>query len=108
MSQVLTKAADGVKELTEQEQDALIDTFASESAALARTRPETFLKLHRDVELVNLDRLIQSYEDALARARRRGSGRTSSITTPCTPAGVRHANGQFSVECLCRWCRIRR
>jgi hypothetical protein len=41
VSQVLTKAADGVKELTEQEQDALIDTFASESAALARTRPET-------------------------------------------------------------------
>ncbi|MBC2644943.1 DUF4263 domain-containing protein [Rhodococcus wratislaviensis] len=72
VSQVLTKAADGVKELTEQEQDALIDTFASESAALARTRPETFLKLHRDIELVNLDRLIQSYEDALARGKKEG------------------------------------
>lgn len=70
VSHVLTKAADGVKELTEDEQDALIHTFASESAALARTRPETFLKLHRDVELVNLDRLIGAYEEVLNRGKK--------------------------------------
>ncbi|ANQ71281.1 Shedu immune nuclease family protein [Rhodococcus sp. 008] len=76
VSKVLTKAADGVKELTESEQDELIEAFASESAALARTRPEKFLKLHRDVELVNLDRLIQSYEEALTRSTDEGHWQT--------------------------------
>ncbi|MGW6375008.1 Shedu immune nuclease family protein [Rhodococcus sp. NPDC055112] len=72
VSRVLTKAAHGVEELTEQEQDALIGAVASESAALAQTRPEKFLKLHRDVELVNLDRLILSYEDALGKQANEG------------------------------------
>nr|WP_242484828.1 Shedu immune nuclease family protein [Rhodococcus sp. MS16] len=66
VTKILTKAADGVTELTEGEQDELIETFAAESTALARTRPEAFLKLHRDVELVNLDRLIEAYEESLA------------------------------------------
>ncbi|WP_009475939.1 Shedu immune nuclease family protein [Rhodococcus sp. JVH1] len=72
VSQVLTKAAGGVTELTKQEQDALLDTFASESAVLARTRPESFVKLHRDVELVSLDLLIASYEDAMASRKKEG------------------------------------
>lgn len=32
---------------------------------LAKARPEKFLKLHREIELVSLDRLIQAYEIAL-------------------------------------------
>jgi hypothetical protein len=65
VSRMIAKAADGVEELTELEQDALIGTVASESAELAKTRPEKFLKLHREIELVSLDRLIQAFADAL-------------------------------------------
>jgi hypothetical protein len=72
VSQVLTKAAAGAKQLTEQEQNALIGAIASESATLALTRPDAFLKLYHDVELVNLDRLIASYEDALAKKKKEG------------------------------------
>ena len=68
VSLVIAKAAGGVEELTEQEQDALIGTFTAGSAAIAKSRPEKFLKLHREIELVSLDRLIEAYDAALKKS----------------------------------------
>jgi hypothetical protein len=65
LSHVIAKAASGAESLTEAEQDALIGSVSAESAALAQARPEKFLKLHREIELVSLDRLIREFEDAL-------------------------------------------
>ncbi|MEU9874051.1 Shedu immune nuclease family protein [Actinomadura sp. NPDC048021] len=65
VSRVIAKAADGVEELNDQERDALIATLTSESAGLAKARPEKFQKLHREIELVSLDHLIASYEESL-------------------------------------------
>jgi hypothetical protein len=65
ISRVIAKAADGVEELNDLERDALIATLTSESAGLAKARPEKFQKLHREIELVSLDHLITSYEESL-------------------------------------------
>ncbi|MBF4478289.1 Shedu immune nuclease family protein [Rhodococcus rhodochrous] len=72
VSKVLTKAAADVTELTKQEQDSLVNVLASASASLARTRPEVFVKLHQDVEIANLDRLISSFEDAMSKKKEEG------------------------------------
>lgn len=69
ISRVIAKFAAGVEPLTETEQDALIGSVSAESPVLAQTRPEKFLKLHREIELVSLDRLIRAYEDALDKNR---------------------------------------
>jgi len=65
VSGFVAKAAADEEELTEQEQDRLIDVVVSESLSLAKERPEGFQKLHREVELVNLDRLIKTFEESL-------------------------------------------
>lgn len=65
VSKLIAKAAGDVEELNEQERDALIATLASESAGLAKSKPEKFQKLHREIELVSLDHLIDSYKDSL-------------------------------------------
>ncbi|MES9518597.1 Shedu immune nuclease family protein [Rhodococcus qingshengii] len=67
ISRFVAKAAADEEELTETEQDSLIDVVVSESMALAEERPAGFQKLHREVELVNLDRLIKTYEESLGK-----------------------------------------
>ncbi|WP_415395011.1 Shedu immune nuclease family protein [Rhodococcus globerulus] len=67
MSKFVAKAAADEEELTETEQDSLIDVVVSESISLANERPARFQKLHREVELVNLDLLIKTYEESLGK-----------------------------------------
>lgn len=64
-SRVIAKAADGIEELSEIERDALIGAVASESAAIAENAPEKFQQLKRDIELVSLDHLIETYATSL-------------------------------------------
>ena len=64
-SRLITKAADGVEELSEAERDALLGAVTSESVAMAESAPQKFKKLQRDIELVSLDLLIDAYEHSL-------------------------------------------
>lgn len=64
-SRVIAKAADGLEELSNHERDALVDAVASESPAIAVESPQKFQQLKRDIELVSLDRLIETYADSL-------------------------------------------
>ncbi len=68
-SRVIAKAADGIEELSNHERDALVDAVASESAAIAVGSPQKFQQLKRDIELVSLDRLIETYADSLEQGR---------------------------------------
>lgn len=65
VSRVIAKAADGIEELSEAERSSLVTAIAAESAAIASDAPESFLQLRRDIELVSLERLIESYGEAL-------------------------------------------
>jgi len=76
VSRTISKAASGVEELSELEQDALIGALATESAAIAKARPEKFQKLHREIELVSLERLIEAYADALDQNKSEGYWQT--------------------------------
>jgi len=76
VSRTITKAASGVEELSELEQDALIETLTSGTAAIAKVRPEKFQKLHREIELVSLERLIEAYADALDQNKNEGYWQT--------------------------------
>jgi hypothetical protein len=67
VSRIITSVAGGGGTMSGFEQDALIDAVAVESAALARSQPEKFSRLHREIELVSLDRLIVDYEAALGK-----------------------------------------
>ncbi|MGC2978019.1 Shedu immune nuclease family protein [Brevibacterium sp. FAM 25378] len=64
-SRVIAMAADGVEGLSNIERDALVKAIASESAVIAESTPQKFQQLKRDIELVNLDRLIEVYSDSL-------------------------------------------
>lgn len=66
-SRVIAMAADGVDKLSNIERDALVKVIASESAVIAESTPQKFQQLKRDIELVNLDRLIDVYSDSLNR-----------------------------------------
>ncbi|WRS29201.1 Shedu immune nuclease family protein [Actinomycetaceae bacterium MB13-C1-2] len=68
-SRLIAKAADGTEELSSSERDELIGTITSESTAIAESAPQKFQQLRRDIELVSLDRLIESYADALEQNR---------------------------------------
>ncbi|WP_396276725.1 Shedu immune nuclease family protein [Glutamicibacter creatinolyticus] len=68
-SQIITKAANGIEELSNAERDNLLSVVTSESAAFAKSAPEKFKKLQRDIELVSLDRIIDSYSRSLEQGK---------------------------------------
>lgn len=68
-SHTITNAASGTEELSTVEREALVDAVASESASLAAQSPQKFQRLKRDIELVSLDRLIETYADSLSQGK---------------------------------------
>ncbi|PRA10417.1 hypothetical protein CQ010_13910 [Arthrobacter sp. MYb211] len=68
-SRIITKAANGVDELTDADRNNLIGAVTSESVAIAKSAPEKFKKLQRDIELVSLDRLIETYSHSLGQSK---------------------------------------
>lgn len=64
-SSLIAKAADGIEELSDSDQDLLVDTVTTQSSRIAERAPEKLYQLKRNIELVTLDRLIEVYEEAL-------------------------------------------
>lgn len=62
MSQLLTRAANDEATLTDEEHRDLVDAMKIQAKAAAKAAPDTMVALQRDIELVNLDRLIEIFE----------------------------------------------
>jgi Domain of unknown function (DUF4263) len=62
MSKLLTRAANDEETLTDEEHRDLVDAMKVQAKAAAEAAPETMVALQRDIELVNLDRLIERFE----------------------------------------------
>lgn len=64
-SKWMTKVAAGEVPLNDEEKDDLLAATAASAGQIAATVPEKLVRLQRDIEVVNLDQLITSYEKAL-------------------------------------------
>jgi hypothetical protein len=64
-SQWITRVAGGEEPLNDEEQDALLAATTASAAQIAARKPARMSRLQRDIEVVNLDQLITSYEKAL-------------------------------------------
>lgn len=64
-SKWITKVAAGEVPLSDEEQAELLAATTASAAQIASKAPAKVARLQRDIELVNLDRLIASYREAL-------------------------------------------
>lgn len=64
-SKWMTKVAAGEEPLNIEEQDTLLDATTKHAAQIASAAPEKMVRLQRDINLVNLERLIGAYDTAL-------------------------------------------
>lgn len=61
----MTKVAAGEEPLNDEEQDALLRATAKNAAQIASRAPEKMARLQRNINLVNLEHLVATYEAAL-------------------------------------------
>ncbi|WP_405066904.1 DUF4263 domain-containing protein [Kribbella sp. NBC_01510] len=61
----MTKIAAGDTALTDREEEELLAAAAASAAELATRTPHRVVRLQRDIELVNLDQLLRTYEAGL-------------------------------------------
>ncbi|WP_354191606.1 Shedu immune nuclease family protein [Arthrobacter sp. UYCu712] len=64
-SKWMTKVAAGEEPLNDEEQDALLRATAKNAAQIASRAPEKMARLQRNINLVNLEHLVATYEAAL-------------------------------------------
>lgn len=64
-SQWMTRVAAGELLLSDDEQDQLVAAAAVGARSIARRNPQKLARLQRDIEVVNLDRLLMAYGEAL-------------------------------------------
>lgn len=69
-SLLIAKAADGIEELSDSEQDILVDTVMTQSCKIVERDPNKLYQLRHDIELVTLDHLISEYEEALGERKK--------------------------------------
>lgn len=62
MTKLLTRAANGEETLTDDDQIELLSAMQAQARVAAEVAPDTVVALQRDLELVNLDRLIERFE----------------------------------------------
>ncbi|OUE31176.1 hypothetical protein BFL35_06405 [Clavibacter michiganensis] len=62
MTKLLTRAANGEEALTDDDQVELLSTMQAQARVAAEVAPDTVVALQRDLELVNLDRLIERFD----------------------------------------------
>ena len=62
---LFTAIAQGQEELSKEDQSAVIGALTNHVADIAAAQPEKLAKLHGDIELVTLERLIHQYETML-------------------------------------------
>ena len=62
-----TAVAQGGNELSKDQQQVILNKVSSHAAELAEGDPEKFAKLRNDIELVTLEKLVQSYEAMLVK-----------------------------------------
>ena len=62
-----TAVAQGENELSKDQQQVILNKVSSHAAELAEGDPEKFAKLRNDIELVTLEKLVQSYEAMLVK-----------------------------------------
>ncbi|HBS09049.1 MAG TPA: DUF4263 domain-containing protein [Microbacterium sp.] len=62
MTKLLTRAANGEEALTDDDQIELLSAMQAQARVAAEVAPDTVVALQRDLELVNLDRLIERFE----------------------------------------------
>jgi hypothetical protein len=62
---LFTAVAQGKEELSDEDQNAVIDALSSHAASIAEEQPEKLAKLRGDIELVTLEALIKRYEEML-------------------------------------------
>lgn len=65
MSKLLARAANDEEALADEDQLELLSAMQSQARAAADVAPDTVVALQRDLELVNLDRLIERFETDL-------------------------------------------
>jgi hypothetical protein len=53
--------------LSKHDREALVELLTEHAKEISRNEPERLVKLHRDIELVSLDRLIERFDDMLSR-----------------------------------------
>jgi hypothetical protein len=71
-SQWIAKIAEGAEPLNTQEQNALVSATAKAAYQIASDQPQKLSELQRDIQVVNLDRLITEYGTALERRHPEG------------------------------------
>lgn len=71
-SQWIAKIAEGRELFNIQEQNALVSATAKGAAQIASEQPQKLAELQRDIQVVNLDRLITEYGTALERRHSEG------------------------------------
>lgn len=64
-SKWMTKVAAGEVPLNNDEQDELLSATTASAVAIAASRPQKLVRLHGEIQLVNLDQLIEALEQAL-------------------------------------------
>lgn len=62
---LFTAVAQGMEELSKEDQNAVIGALSNTAAGIAKDQPEKLAKLRGDIELVTLDALITRYEKML-------------------------------------------
>ncbi len=67
VTKLLTRAASGEEPLSDEDQVELLSAVREQAGVASKTMPERVVALQRDLELVNLDRLIESFEADLER-----------------------------------------
>ncbi|MFE1646191.1 Shedu immune nuclease family protein [Microbacterium sp. P01] len=62
MTKLMTRAANGEDTLSDEDQVELLAVMQTQARVAAEVAPDTVVALQRDLELVNLDRLIERFE----------------------------------------------
>ena len=62
----------GGKKLSSHEQDEVLDAMSSNITTISNEKPEKLARLRRDIELVNLERLIDRFEEMMTTGCREG------------------------------------
>jgi hypothetical protein len=79
---LFTAVAEGMEELSEEDQNAVIGALTSHAADIAEDQPEKLAKLRGDIELVTLEALIKRYHDLLGEKLVEGRWQDFSTRTP--------------------------
>lgn len=66
----ITQSVSGIEKLSTEKQKTLLETTISHVPSIAKTNPEALTKLQRDIEVVNLEQLIDSFKKEMKKNRR--------------------------------------